>query len=483
MRPAPPMPRWEGLSANPSNHEPPTQMVNDAVTFKDSDPGVKEHLHGDGPAAATQRASVRPEADAQPPTGNGEQAPPESLEVNELNEAGADFFFSSPGGPVASGDGIGGTRSTLNLLLVVDEVREDLWKRFRADLKALFAPALLSKQEIYAFLMNDALNRPLLHKADALRFGQRCDNGLAKAKREQAKAKAASYELVRAARKAADANPDLAPGIAEAEEAGAVAFAAALDGTYDVKPPCATVGAKRKAPEPLTVQQECEQARAHHDALSWAMDLAERNLDELIALHGDAPPPKRDLSNARERSLAESEALCQGKVAAAWEALNAALDALDAHMPVVRAKVNAWHERCAGTVEERLARAVDIVRELSEIAERIDGSPPPSPKPLPTASESILQANTCGPPCLLYPDIVPPTDIWVEWDGQEFTSQWMEWGLAREEDGAGWELARLNRDNEASYQLSQRLIDQIERNLDTLGCLETTGCACDKYSL
>ena len=86
------------------------------------------------------------------------------------------------------------------------------------------------------------------------------------------------------------------------------------------------------------------------------------------------------------------------------------------------------------------------------------------------------------PACLLYPDLVPPTDIWVEWDGQEFTSQWMEWELTREEDGAGWQEV-LGCDLEASYQLSQRLIDNFERNAFALGCLETTGCAYDKCSL
>ena len=94
------------LAADPAQAAPPTQVVNNTVTFTDPDNRVKAHLHGNGPAAATRRASVSSEADSEPPTGKNGRAPLSSLKADELNEAGGGFFFGTPGGPVVSGEGI-----------------------------------------------------------------------------------------------------------------------------------------------------------------------------------------------------------------------------------------------------------------------------------------------------------------------------------------------------------------------------------------
>ena len=448
------------LAAEPAHAAPPIQVAGSSESVNGSELRIKDDLEGNGPVAPTRSANASSEADSKPLSGDGEQAARDSFKSNELNEAAEDFFFSTAGGPVASGEGTGAIRCTFGLLITVHGNRKYLWEHRRADLKALFAPALLSKQEVFAYLMNDALDRPLLHKADALRFGQRCDNGLAKAERVKATARACCYQLVRAARKAAAVNPELAPGIADAEAAGAAALAAALDDVHDIKPPGTTVGAKRKAPEPLTPEQEWEQVKARRDELDEIMYAAERGLDELTALHGKELPV-RDLSNPRERRLAESEALCHAKVEAAGAALDAALDAAVAYDQVYTALRDA-------RIDEQLAESKKVadaagrvtLRELLESVER-DGTPPPSPKPRPSASECILQTNTCGPACLFYPDLVSAHDIWVEWDGREFTSQWMEWELAREEDGAGWREACLERTFEASYRREDRIWDRV----------------------
>ena len=82
---------------------------------------------------------------------------------------------------------------TLGLILAVHKAHVYLWKHSGADIKALFAPIPIDKQEVFAYLLADALGRPLLHKSDARGVGQRGDNGLTKANSEIAKVKAATY--------------------------------------------------------------------------------------------------------------------------------------------------------------------------------------------------------------------------------------------------------------------------------------------------
>ena len=234
-------------------------------------------------------------------------------------------------------------------------------------MKALFAPALLSQQEVFAFLMNDALGQPLLHKDDALSFGKRCDNGLAKAKKVKAvamvKAKATAKAQAKAKR-AADANLEL---IAKAATAGAAELKAALDDTYDVKPPRATVGAKRKVPEPLTVQQEFVESQAHDETLITAVEAAIREYDELVKVYGTESDEGFELITTHRR--ADTANFGHALVLAAERRWEARAEELEAYAPVHSAKKVRWSAWILAEVENSRKFAADTQALLAMAAE------------------------------------------------------------------------------------------------------------------
>ena len=465
-------------AADGSNQAPPTGMVSDSARDESVAPRIVERSRGNGPAAATRRVAGALHAGAPPLSGQVEPPPPATFDANIFIQRAIDFFFRVAGGPVATGDGGASARCTLSLIQVVNKARNYLWKHRRADIVALFAPAPIAKQEVFAYLLVDALGLPLLHKDYALSVGQRGDNGLAKAESDAKACKQSTYNAVRAARRAAESNPGLVSGIADEEKAGATALATALDKTYDIKPPAVTVGAKRKEPESLTPEQTWEAAKAKSDVLNRAAEATQQKADELCALHGEARPPRRNLSNSRERSLAESEALCHAKVQAALQAASDAWDAVCAQDKLTQAL---WWE-CVRLTDPPDVQVLDApcvsIPEPPMPDDEDEPGPRPSFPPLPTASEWIFRTNTCGPSCLLYPDICPPTRIWVEWDGQEFNSSYMEWELAREEDGKGWREARLEREFEASYRREDRFLDDLRTACFHLDRLDNMECTC-----
>ena len=75
-----------------------------------------------------------------------------------------------------------GSESSLELIVAADVARTRFWAEYEAAVVSACAPLLVDKQEVLAYLLNDALYRPLLHADFARDVGRRCDNGAAKAK-------------------------------------------------------------------------------------------------------------------------------------------------------------------------------------------------------------------------------------------------------------------------------------------------------------
>ena len=149
-----------------------------------------------------------------------------------LLKRGHSFFFGSPDGMVASGDGGVASIATLALIVAIDKVRNEMWKTHTDDFKRIFAgdSRKISKQEVLAYLLADALGLPVLWHGDALKVGQRGDNALAKYTKEMPAVKKKAAALVRMATQDA-------AGIEEAEETGKEMMARVSEQQYNLNIP------------------------------------------------------------------------------------------------------------------------------------------------------------------------------------------------------------------------------------------------------
>ena len=177
-------------------------------------------------------------------------------------------------GPTASGDPPAASSATCGLVLAVKEVVDGLWEEHAAEIKRRCAPSmpkgLIDRQEVFGFVLADALGRPLLPPEEARNVGQAGDNAVAGAlgsgrppnrrKGKLEKANDAAREALRKARVAAAKDVALQPAVAAAEKALKAALEAVYAERVDLKLPNATVGAKRKRVQ----WAEAEAAEALH---------------------------------------------------------------------------------------------------------------------------------------------------------------------------------------------------------------------------
>ena len=93
------------------------------------------------------------------------------------------IFLSPEESPRASRMPRVSIEARLELLVAADVARVRFWAAHEdAAVRACAPRMLIDKQEVFAYLIADALGRPLLPEDDARGVGQRCDNGAAKAK-------------------------------------------------------------------------------------------------------------------------------------------------------------------------------------------------------------------------------------------------------------------------------------------------------------
>ena len=134
------------------------------------------------------------------------------------------MFLGEGEAPHASGLGQVASDGTLLLIVAADVACTRFWKEHIDAVKRACAPALIAKQELLGYLLNDCIKETLLHPDDALPVGQRGDKGAAKAKTVlKVKAK---KDITEACWRAAAANP----------------AALASQPPYDLKLPAVTIG-------------------------------------------------------------------------------------------------------------------------------------------------------------------------------------------------------------------------------------------------
>jgi hypothetical protein len=198
------------------------------------------------------------------PPRQGLQPPEQSTSVSEPEAACSlhalikrleRMLFGDGDLPRASGlDGV-----TLNPTVgFVDAVRMaagKLWEAHEDDIKRDLAPLQVDEVDCIAYLVADALGRPLLHPDDRNALGKRV---LTQATRAAAAIKAAektAADAVRRAKAAAAADPSKLPRVAAAEIKGATDVAAVRNKpTPDLQLPARTVGKRvreRESPDQL----------------------------------------------------------------------------------------------------------------------------------------------------------------------------------------------------------------------------------------
>ena len=92
------------------------------------------------------------------------------------------MFLGEGEAPRASRLGQVASEGLLLLVIAADVASTRFWKAHVDAVKRACAPALIAKQEIFGYLLNDCIEGRLLYPDDALSVGQCGDNAAAKAK-------------------------------------------------------------------------------------------------------------------------------------------------------------------------------------------------------------------------------------------------------------------------------------------------------------
>ena len=160
------------------------------------------------------------------------------------------MIFGDGERPRASGLEKAESKATAAFVVAVRAAAGKLWLDREDDVKRALAPLQVDEVDCIAYLVADALGRPLLHPDDRNALGKRV---LTQATRAEAAIKSAektAADAVRRAKAAAEADASKLPRVAAAEAKGAEAIAAACaKPTPDLQLPARTVGKRRREPE------------------------------------------------------------------------------------------------------------------------------------------------------------------------------------------------------------------------------------------
>ena len=198
-------------------------------------------------------------------------------------------------------DGIIGS-CTNQLVVAARRVVRELWEAHEDDIRRSCRPhlpiGLIDEMDVLAYVLADALGRPLPHPDDTNKFGKKVAMQAARVEARLVDAERQADGAVRKASAAAAANPTLLPRVQAARDARAVATGKILNALYDPKPPDRTVGAKRKIDETIPLRR----AQA---ALRTAEQQVRRTRHELDKL---GPLPDVDLPEDMDDEAGEAAA-------------------------------------------------------------------------------------------------------------------------------------------------------------------------------
>jgi hypothetical protein len=275
-----------------------------------------------------------------------------TFDLSALKERAERMLLGDGEQPVVSGIAAVAGEATIGLVVAVRGVVETLWAARQDGIKAACAPTLIDEVDVLAYLIADALGRPLLSRAYTNDVGRRVHSCAARVRSEKLpKAREQARTAARAAaRKGAPA--DAARAVADAE---AAIFALPYPGLDLPK----VAGGKRKERERCVdctaahLEQVANAADAAADAATAAMDAAvaardlamRRGSKALAALEATQTPRAREhaykLLRRRKDALESAcaavavatehdEAAAKASAAAMQKAALAAAEAADA---------------------------------------------------------------------------------------------------------------------------------------------------------
>ena len=328
-----------------------------------------------------------------------------------LLKRGHFFFFGSPDGMMASDDGGVASIATVALIVAIDKVRNELWKTHIDDFKRLFAAdsRQISKQEVLAYLLADALGLPVLWHGDALKVGQRGDNALAKYAKEMPPAKKKAAAAVRMAKQDA-------AGIEEAEEIGKQMMAQVSEQQYNLSIPGQTEGPRRtryvNAEVTVTELEEVhamlEDASrraenramitgARADAASLAfMKCDKPDWDEYAAARPTLPPEAaRRWERSLEAHAEEVQKLADAMVATGQVDAAAAQEHADAGRLASSAEAELYAAQEKEEVKAAAAReaAWSLAAARAAMLREVSAAPEPEPEPEPEAEDEEAECE------------------------------------------------------------------------------------------
>ena len=179
------------------------------------------------------------------------EATVDDFSVGSLKERAELMLLGSGEHPIASGMPRAASAITNGLILDAVEACNALWPARKAgrkeEIKASCAPVPVDGMDVLAYIVADALKKPLLHSEDTNLYGKLVASKNARALVQLKKNEKAASDQARRALKGA---PPQSPGAAQAAAMGRARAAFRAERVLNLEPPSRTVGRKRKAPEP-----------------------------------------------------------------------------------------------------------------------------------------------------------------------------------------------------------------------------------------
>ena len=246
--------------------ETTTETGGDLPSGEQRNPDLYAHFSAVPPTVDRLR---RPEADASCPPASARQQPFGDSTSAALKERAESMFLRGESAPLASGHPPAAAEATYQLVIDVNTVVRELWSDHSDAIKRRCAPempkGLIAMQEVFGFVLADALGRPLLPADRAMRVGLSGDNALrsimgAKSRKGQLPAaRETAAEAVRKAKRVAQSDPSLLPRVAAAQAAGEAAIAAVLAKAVELDLPNETVGKRKRADKAAAADEEATQ--------------------------------------------------------------------------------------------------------------------------------------------------------------------------------------------------------------------------------
>ena len=228
-----------------------TCTISDRRVSRLSNEEARQELTASDPTSPKLSPSSRRPSGASPVLSDASEATVDDFSVGSLKERAELMLLGSGEHPIASGMPRAASAITNGLILDAVEACNALWPARKAgrkeEIKASCAPVPVDGMDVLAYIVADALKKPLLHSEDTNAYGKLVASKHTRAVAQLKKNEKAASDQARRALKGA---PPQSPGAAQAAAMGRARAAFRAERVLNLEPPSRTVGRKRKAPEP-----------------------------------------------------------------------------------------------------------------------------------------------------------------------------------------------------------------------------------------